>query len=208
MRAGKIRTQSFSRLQLMRLDQGAAIASAPARQPDKRAFRFIDDNAGAAEVGDDLALRQSKMLRAKAVNDRLRSLRLPACSLSPLGAFGLSLAALRSRRLEVGVSAMGDVLYRIIYLQAAPRQNEDPLCRQAKISTAFRNLSGTTGGIRRCATHFISHAAGVAAPVPFVWRVAIGRPRSLAPPWGSRRPDPIFRDTARASCCTAYANGA
>jgi len=70
MRAGKIRTQSFSRLQLIRLDQGAAIASAPARQPDKRAFRFIDDNAGAAELGDDLALRQSKMLCAKAVNDR------------------------------------------------------------------------------------------------------------------------------------------
>src|SRR4029077_10018230 len=102
MRAGKIRTQSFSGLQLIRLDQGAAIASAPARQPDKRAFRFIDDNAGAAELGDDLALRQSKMLRAKAVNDRL-SLRLPTCSLSPLGTSGaFGLAALRSGRRDVG----------------------------------------------------------------------------------------------------------
>src|SRR6185503_18752707 len=110
MRAGKIRTQSFSRLQFMRLDQGAAIASAPARQPDKGAFRFIDDNAGAAEVGDDLALRQRKMLRTKAVNDRLRSLRLPARSLSPFGASGFP--ALRSRRLEVGYGH-GDVLYRI-----------------------------------------------------------------------------------------------
>src|SRR4029077_8190177 len=100
MRTRKTRTQSFSRLQLIRLDQGAAIASAPARQPDKRAFRFIDDNAGAAEFGDDLALHQSKMLRAKAVNDRLRVLRLPARSLSPLGTFGaFGLAALRSRRL-------------------------------------------------------------------------------------------------------------
>jgi hypothetical protein len=40
MRTRKIRTQSFSRLQLIRLDQGAAIASAPARQPDKRGFPF------------------------------------------------------------------------------------------------------------------------------------------------------------------------
>jgi hypothetical protein len=102
MRAGKIRTQSFSRLQLIRLDQGAAIASAPVRQPDKRAFRFIDDNAGAAELGDDLALHQSKMLRAKAVNDRLGSLRLPACSLSPLGTFAAFGLAVRSRRREVG----------------------------------------------------------------------------------------------------------
>src|SRR4029077_10345311 len=103
MRSGKIRTQSFSRLQLIRLDQGAAITSAPARQPDKRAFRFIDDNGCAAELGDDLALRQSKMLRAKAVNDRLMSLRLPACSLSPLGTSGVfGLAALRSGRRDFG----------------------------------------------------------------------------------------------------------
>jgi len=85
----------------MHFDQGAAIASAPARQPDKRTFRFVDDNAGAAELGDDLALRQSKMLRAKTINDRLRSLRLPVCSLSPLGTFGaFGLPALRSRRLH------------------------------------------------------------------------------------------------------------
>ena len=44
---------------------------------------------------------QRKMLRTKAVNDRLRSLRLPACSLLPLGTCGTFGAALRSRRLEL-----------------------------------------------------------------------------------------------------------
>src|SRR5262245_12631671 len=75
MRAREVRPQSFSRLQLMRLDQDTPVASAPPRQPDQRAFRFVDDHAGAAKVGHDLAFHQNKMLGTKAINGRLRRLR-------------------------------------------------------------------------------------------------------------------------------------
>jgi hypothetical protein len=69
MCAGEIRAQPLTRLQLMRFDQGAAIASASSREPSQRAFYFIDDNLDAAAIRDDLSLCQSEMLSAKAVND-------------------------------------------------------------------------------------------------------------------------------------------
>src|SRR5262245_60015571 len=75
MRAREVRPQLFSRLQLMRLDQGTPVASAPPRQPDQRAFRFIDGDAGAAKVGGDLPFSQRKMLSTKAINGRLLRLR-------------------------------------------------------------------------------------------------------------------------------------
>ena len=75
VRAREFRPQSFSRLQLMRFDQGATIASTPARKPDEWTFRFIDGDAGAAKVGDDLPFAQSQMLGTKAIDGRLRRLR-------------------------------------------------------------------------------------------------------------------------------------
>jgi hypothetical protein len=42
MRTGEIGAQPLAGLELMRLDQGAPIASAPARQPRERALGFID----------------------------------------------------------------------------------------------------------------------------------------------------------------------
>jgi hypothetical protein len=71
MSMGEIRAQPLARLQLVRFDQSAAVAPTPAREPNQRAFSFVDDDAGAAEIGDDLALRQSEMLSAKAINNRL-----------------------------------------------------------------------------------------------------------------------------------------
>jgi hypothetical protein len=71
MCAGEIRPQPLTRLQLMRFDQGAATASAPAREPAQRAFNFIDDNIDRAAIRNDLPSRQSEMLSAKAVDDWL-----------------------------------------------------------------------------------------------------------------------------------------
>src|SRR5215470_14043761 len=99
MRAREVRPQSLSRLQLMRLDQGTPVASAPSRQPDQRAFRFIDGNAGAAEVGHDLAFLQSKMLGTKTINGGLRRLRATR-RFSSFAA--LELPAAGSRWLQVG----------------------------------------------------------------------------------------------------------
>jgi hypothetical protein len=153
----------------MRFDQDAAIASAPPHEPDERAFRFVDGHIGAAEISDDLSLRQSKMLRAKAVNDRLGRLRLAGCCFPPLASPGLP--APRSRRLEVGgdchrfslgvflgrflgacsrgvflgrvlgafLTVFLAVLCRIIYLHQAPKMKSHPNA-PAKLSTAFRNL--------------------------------------------------------------------
>jgi hypothetical protein len=59
-------------LQLMRLDQGAAAASAPARQPGERTFGVVDGNLAAAELGDDRAPRYGEMAAAKAVDLGLR----------------------------------------------------------------------------------------------------------------------------------------
>jgi hypothetical protein len=75
MRAREFRPQPFARLQLMRFDQGTPIASAAARQPDKRTFRFIDGDARAAKVGDDFPFPQGKMPGTKATYGRLRRLR-------------------------------------------------------------------------------------------------------------------------------------
>jgi len=52
-------------LQLMRFNHGAAIAAAPAREPSERTLALVDGNAGMAEFGRDLTLRQGKMLTAK-----------------------------------------------------------------------------------------------------------------------------------------------
>jgi hypothetical protein len=71
VRARELHPQSFSRLQLMRFDQGTPVASASARKPDEWTFGFIDGDAGAAEVGDDVPLAQRKMLRTKAIDGRL-----------------------------------------------------------------------------------------------------------------------------------------
>jgi hypothetical protein len=57
MGACEIGTQPFAGRKLMRLDQGAAIAAAPARQPGHRAFGFIDGDVGAAAFGRDLLFR-------------------------------------------------------------------------------------------------------------------------------------------------------
>jgi len=65
----------YSRLQLMRFDQGTAVASAPAGKPDKRTFRFIDGDAGAAKVSDNLPLTQGQMLGTKTIDGWLRRLR-------------------------------------------------------------------------------------------------------------------------------------
>jgi hypothetical protein len=68
--ASEIGAQPLAGLELMRLDQGAAVASAPARQPSERAFGFIDGDIDAAEFGRDLPFGQVEMLAAKAVDRR------------------------------------------------------------------------------------------------------------------------------------------
>lgn len=68
MGAGEIRAQPFAGLQLMRRDQGAAVAAAPAREPGEWAFSLVDGDAGATKFGDDLPLRQRQMLAAKLVD--------------------------------------------------------------------------------------------------------------------------------------------
>ena len=70
MGAGEIRAQPFAGLQLMRRDQGAAVAATAAREPGQRAFRLVDGDAGAAELGRDLTLRQGQMPAAEAVDRR------------------------------------------------------------------------------------------------------------------------------------------
>ena len=55
----EIGAQPLAGLQLLRLDQRAAVAAAPAREPGERAFGFVDGDAGAAEFGDDLACGQA-----------------------------------------------------------------------------------------------------------------------------------------------------
>jgi hypothetical protein len=57
MCAREIATESLASVKLVWLDQGAAIASAPARQPEQGAFCFIDDDARAPEFSDNLPLR-------------------------------------------------------------------------------------------------------------------------------------------------------
>jgi hypothetical protein len=56
MGIGEISPQSFAGLKLVRFDQSAAIAPAPARKPDQGTFVFIDYNPGAANVSVDPAL--------------------------------------------------------------------------------------------------------------------------------------------------------
>ena len=64
MRAREIGAQALAGLQLMRLDQGAAIAPAPPREPGQRTFAVIDGDGRASEFSDDLALRQGQVARA------------------------------------------------------------------------------------------------------------------------------------------------
>jgi hypothetical protein len=48
--------QPFSRLKLMDFDQWPPIAASPAREPTDRTFNFIDNDANAAKIDDDLSL--------------------------------------------------------------------------------------------------------------------------------------------------------
>ena len=64
----KSSAQPLAGLKLMRLDQRAPIASAPARQPGERTFGVIHGDLGAAVFGRDLPLGQFQMLAAKAIN--------------------------------------------------------------------------------------------------------------------------------------------
>jgi hypothetical protein len=71
MGASEIAAQPLTRLELVRLDQRAAVASAAARKPGERAFGFVDGDAGAAELGRDLALGKVEMLAEKGIDSRL-----------------------------------------------------------------------------------------------------------------------------------------
>jgi hypothetical protein len=62
---GEIRAQPLARLQLLRLDQGAAVTAAAARQLRQRAFRLVDRDSGAAVFRRDLSLRHIEVLAAK-----------------------------------------------------------------------------------------------------------------------------------------------
>ena len=86
--AGEIGAQPLAGLKLMRLDQGAAVAPTPARQPGERTFGFIDGDAGAAEFGRDLPFRQVEMLAAKAIDCRRRKFARAACGFSRVAAHG------------------------------------------------------------------------------------------------------------------------
>jgi len=66
----------------MRFDIAAAVAATPAGEPSKRAFALIENDAGGAKFGRDLALRQGKMLAAKRIDFRLRRIRNVFCRLS------------------------------------------------------------------------------------------------------------------------------
>jgi hypothetical protein len=72
MCSGEIRAQPLAGLQLFGLDQGPAVAAAPARQPSQRAFRLIDRHFGVAVFGRDLVLRQVEVLAAKTIDFGLR----------------------------------------------------------------------------------------------------------------------------------------
>ena len=133
MRAGEISAQPFTGLQLMRLDQCAAVAPAPAREPGQRAFSFIDGDAGAAEVRDDLPLRQGEMLRAEIIDDRLR--RLPG-RLTIFAAYR-DVCVCRGRVHGLCVMVERLISFRIIYLYDAKWKARET---GVTISTTFRNL--------------------------------------------------------------------
>ena len=96
--------QALTGLQLMRLDQGAAVAAAPARQPDQWTFSLVDDDGRAAELGGDLPLQPTQ--------DAARERRRSQAAAAPAQTFAVWMfrrftrAALDPRR----------ILYRIIYL--------------------------------------------------------------------------------------------
>ncbi len=52
----KVGAQPFSGLKLMDFDQWTPIAASPAREPTDRTFDFIDNDANAAKIDDDLSL--------------------------------------------------------------------------------------------------------------------------------------------------------
>jgi len=115
MRAREIAAESFTSLELMRFDQGAAIASAPTREPGQRTFRFIDDDAGSAELCDDLPRRQSQMLSPKAVVAASGLETSDACDDVLSG--GAGIAAVARRR------SLGKLLRRIIYLRRYKKES-------------------------------------------------------------------------------------
>jgi hypothetical protein len=134
--AREIRSQPFSRLQLMRFNQRPPIAAAPAGEPNERAFRLVDCDAGMAEASDDLSFRKDEMLRAKAVNCRLRRLRASARRLSALVSLGLLTLGLR--RLQLGDDHRR-CPFRIIYLYRR-RQTNLHSQEDTTIFTASGNL--------------------------------------------------------------------
>ncbi len=71
----------------MRLDQGPAVAAAPAGQPGQRALGFIDGDAGVALLGRDLALRQVEMLTAEGIDRRPLRFRRGKRGRAGLGAY-------------------------------------------------------------------------------------------------------------------------
>src|SRR5262249_40399699 len=99
LRAGKVRSQALTGLQLMNFDQWSAVAPTPPRQPTERALDLIDDDADAAEIRLDLLLRQNKMLRTKGADDRIQRLRHRARRFPTLVA--TASAAARMQRLLV-----------------------------------------------------------------------------------------------------------
>ena len=123
MGAGEIGAQPLARLQLMRLDQGAAVAAAPARQPGERAFGLIDGDVGAAELGRDLALRQGEMLAAKAIDRRL--------------------AAARRRRLAdlSRLAAHGRTCGRVTMPRARSPQTSSSVCSRRSMAGSSRRSS-------------------------------------------------------------------
>ena len=85
-RAGKIRAQPLTGLQLMNFDQWSAVAPTPPCKPTERALDFIDDDTDATEVRFDVLLRQNKVLRTIGADDRIQRLRRRACRFSTLAA--------------------------------------------------------------------------------------------------------------------------
>jgi hypothetical protein len=75
MSPGEIGAQPLARLQLLRFDQGMAVATAAAGQPSQQTFRLVDRDRGAASVGRYLFMRQIEVLAAKRFDVRRRGFR-------------------------------------------------------------------------------------------------------------------------------------
>jgi hypothetical protein len=63
--------QTFTRLQLVRLDHHPAVAPPSPGKPSQWTFILVDDDSPAARLSGHIALSQSEMLGAKTVNLRL-----------------------------------------------------------------------------------------------------------------------------------------